>query len=158
MVHFFGPTSWGPGNGPMYQIILNISYQVNFQYFKPNFVCLLKNERYNKTYQMGFLFSHLGLVPWVGLGSNRGWRGQKFNLSEIQPNFVCELLIWMARATAQLFWFPASEGLGERPKGQKSLHFNNKVNFKYLKTKLCVFSHKWKILNILDGIFNQLPV
>ena len=45
--------------------------------FKPNFVCLLKNERY-KTYQTGFSFRCLGHAPGVGLGGYRGrLSGQK---------------------------------------------------------------------------------
>ena len=62
---------------------------------KTKFVCLLKNERY-KTYQMGFSFGRLGHAPGVGLGGTGGGgvgaQGQKFDLSEIQPNLVCELL------------------------------------------------------------------
>ena len=41
--------------------------QSQFQtFFIPNFVCVLTNERY-KTYQMGFLFCHLGHALGVGL-------------------------------------------------------------------------------------------
>ena len=39
--------------------------------FKPNFVCLLTNERY-KTYQMGLSFGSLGHAPGVGLGGTVG--------------------------------------------------------------------------------------
>ena len=39
--------------------------------FKPNFVCLLTNEKY-KAYQTGFSFRHLGHNPGVGLGGYRG--------------------------------------------------------------------------------------
>ena len=39
--------------------------------FKPNFVCLLTNERY-KTYQTGFSFRRLGHAPGVGLGCTMG--------------------------------------------------------------------------------------
>ena len=51
-------------------------------------------------------------------------------LDEIQPKLV--------RATA-LFLPPPLE------RGQKSLNYNNKVNFKDSYTKLCVCSHKLKI-------------
>ena len=54
--------------------------------FKPNFVCLLTNERY-KTYQTGFTFSLLGDAPGVGLGGGgyrSGLGGQMFFFS---PNF-----------------------------------------------------------------------
>ena len=56
---------------------------------KPNFVCLLTNERC-KIYQTGFLFNHLGHTPEVGLGGTVGVAGQLF--FEIQPELVCELL------------------------------------------------------------------
>ena len=58
---------------------------------KPNFVCLLTNERY-KIYQTGFLFGRLGHAPGVGLGGTMwGWVVQKRFCSEIQLNLVCEL-------------------------------------------------------------------
>ena len=44
--------------------------------FKPNFVCLLTNERY-KTYQTGFSFGRLGHAPGVGLGGTVGGCGVK---------------------------------------------------------------------------------
>ena len=58
--------------------------------FKPNFVCLLTNERY-KTYQTGFSFGRLGHAPGVGLGGTMGveW-SKKFFFSEIQPDLMCE--------------------------------------------------------------------
>ena len=70
---FWVPAPWGLGKGPKGQISLNLNYKVNFKGFKPNFVYLLKNERYI-TYQTGFSFSCLGHaqgwdlgVPW-GVG------------------------------------------------------------------------------------------
>ena len=42
--------------------------------FKPNFVCLLTNERY-KTYQTGFLFCRLGHAQGVGLFDTGGTQG-----------------------------------------------------------------------------------
>ena len=62
--HFLAPP---PGKGQEGQILLNFNYEVNFKEFKPNFVCLLTNERY-KTYQTRFSFDHLGHAPGVGLG------------------------------------------------------------------------------------------
>ena len=103
--------------------------------FKPNFVCLLTNERY-ETYQMGFSFGRMGHAPGVRVGL-----GSQNKISEIQPDFVCELLTWMAHATAQYFGSPPPGALGG---GQKV-------------TKLCVSSHKWKIYNISDGIFIRSP-
>ena len=55
--HFWVPS--GLREGPKGQVSLNLNYKVNFKDFKPNFVCLLTNERY-KTYQMRFSFGNLG--------------------------------------------------------------------------------------------------
>ena len=60
---------------------------------------LLTNERY-KTYQMGFSFGHLGHaqgwdlgVPWGAWGGGGGGGGGGVKkISDIQPDFVCELL------------------------------------------------------------------
>ena len=79
---FLGPA---PGTGLKGQILLNIIISITSsvsKIFIPNFVCLLKNERY-KTYQTGFSFGHLGHAPGVGLGGTVG--GQNFFFSEIQP-------------------------------------------------------------------------
>ena len=60
--------------------------------FKPNFVCLLTNERF-KTFQTGFSFGRLGHAPGVGLGGTIGGLGSKivFFFFQIQPVLVCEL-------------------------------------------------------------------
>ena len=64
--------------------------QSQFQrFFKPNFVYLLTNERYI-TYQTGFSFGRLGRARGRTWGYHGGLGGQK--KSEIQPDFVCELL------------------------------------------------------------------
>ena len=47
------------------------------KFLKPNFVCLLTNERY-KTYQTGFSFGRLAHTPGVGLeGTLGGWGVKK---------------------------------------------------------------------------------
>ena len=46
--------------------------------FKPNFVCVLTNERY-KTYQTGFSFCPLGHTLGVGLWGTGGTQGSKKN-------------------------------------------------------------------------------
>ena len=59
---------------------------------KPNFVCLLTNERY-KTYQMGFSCDRLGHAPGVGLGGTVGVGGRKNFLLKFNQNWcVCVLL------------------------------------------------------------------
>ena len=51
-------------------------------------------------------------------------------LDEIQPNLVCKLHEWSMQQ--QNNFGPAPWGPGEGLKGQVSLNFNNKVNFKDL--------------------------
>ena len=71
---------------------------------------------------MGFSFGRLGHGPGVGLrgtvggGGGGGAGGQKIFFLENQPDFVCELLTWMAHAPAQFFLVPAPWGLGEGSK------------------------------------------
>ena len=61
----FCPAPWSPGDGPKDQISISITKSIS-NIFKPNFVCLLKNEIY-KTYKTGLSFRHLGHTPGVGL-------------------------------------------------------------------------------------------
>ena len=84
--------------------------------YKPNFVCLLTNERY-KTNQTGFSFGRLGHAPRVGLGGTVGGWGVSTNFfQKIQPDLVCEVLTWMAHARAQFFGSLPPRALG---RGQK---------------------------------------
>ena len=56
------------------------------------------------------------------------------------------------------FFAPPPGALGRGQKVKYHLFdFNYRVNFKDFYTKLCVCSHKWKIQNILDGIFILSP-
>ena len=112
---FLVPTPWGPWGGTNRPNIIKISITQSIsKSFKPNFVSLLTNERY-KTYQTGFLFRRLGHAPGMGLWGTVGVRGPIF-FTQIQPDLVCELLTWMAHATAHLFWFSPPGALG---RGQK---------------------------------------
>ena len=90
---FFGsqpPGALGRGQKVKYHKI-SITQSIS-TIFKPNFACLLTNERY-KTYQTGFSFHRLGHAPGVGLrGTMGGWGVKKKLFSEIQPDLVCELL------------------------------------------------------------------
>ena len=62
------PPPCGFGERPKGHISLSISITMSIlKIFKPNFVCLLTNERY-KTYQTGFSLDHLGHAHGVGLG------------------------------------------------------------------------------------------
>ena len=60
-------------------------------------------------------------VPWGGGGGGLG--GQKIFFLENQPDFVCELLTWMAHAPAQFFGSLPPGALG---RGQK-FNFLNMV-------------------------------
>ena len=142
---FFCPAPWGPVEGPKGQISLNIiKFQLLSQFqrfFKPNFVCLLRNERY-KTYQMGFSFGRLGHAPGVGLrGTVRGWGVKKICFPKFN-HIWCVSYLHEWHMQRHHFWVPAPWGPGEGPKGQISLNLNYKVNFKDFLTKLCVSSHK----------------
>ena len=64
-VNFFGPRPLGPWGGVKYHLI-SVTKSIS-KIFIPNFVCVLKKERY-KTYQTGFLFCRLGNALGVGLG------------------------------------------------------------------------------------------
>ena len=66
--NIFGPRPLGPWGGTKKSnIIKSQLLKLIFKIFKPNFVCLLTNERY-KTYQTELSFDHLGHAPGVGLG------------------------------------------------------------------------------------------
>ena len=113
--------------------------------FKPNFVCLLANERYI-SYLTRFSF-----VAWVmpqgwdlgvlGGGGRGGWRVKNLIFPEFnQIWFVSYSHEWHVQRHNILV--PAPWGLGEGPKGGISLNFNYKVNSKKNYTKLCVSSNK----------------
>ena len=53
--------------------ILNYNYEVNFNDFLPNFLCVLTN----KTFQTEISFYYLGHAPGVGLGGALGVWGVK---------------------------------------------------------------------------------
>ena len=72
-----------------------------------------------------------------GLSNRWGWRAEQ-DASKI-------FILWSN-------WWP-----WDKVKGQISLNYGYHVNFKDFYTKLCVWSHKWKIQNIWDGIFVLSP-
>ena len=74
---FFGPRPlWPKGGAKRSNIIISITKSIS-KIFKPNFVCLLTNERY-ETYKTGFPFGRLGNAKGLGLGVG-GYGRQKFN-------------------------------------------------------------------------------
>ena len=108
-------------------------------------MCLLTNENY-KSYRTGFSFSGLGHAP-----GDWGVGGQKLNVSEIQPNLMCELLLQRYN-----FFGPRPLDLGETPNGQISLNSNYKVNFKdFFNLKLCVVS-QMKDINSVRPDFHSV--
>ena len=68
------PGALGRGQKVKYHIF-SITKSIS-KIFKPNFVCVLINERY-KTYQTGFSFCSLGHAPGVGLWGAGGAQGVK---------------------------------------------------------------------------------
>ena len=63
------PGALGRGQKVKYHLI-SITKSIS-KIFKPNYVCVLTNERY-KTYQTGFSFCSLGHAPGVGLWGSGG--------------------------------------------------------------------------------------
>ena len=85
--HFGSPPTgaFGKGQKVKYHSI-SITKSIS-KTFKPNYVCLLKDDRY-KTYQMGFSFDRLGHAQEWDLGYRGvGWRQLVF--FRISTRLVC---------------------------------------------------------------------
>ena len=68
---FFGPPPWALRRGQKVKYhLISITKSIS-KTFKPNFVCVLTNERY-KTYQTELPFCRLGHAVGVGLGGAKG--------------------------------------------------------------------------------------
>ena len=73
---FFGPPPGALGRGQKVKYhLISITKSIS-KIFKPNFVCVLTNERYI-TYQTGFSFCPLVHAPGVGLWGAGGAQGVK---------------------------------------------------------------------------------
>ena len=118
---FWVPTPWGLGEGPKGQISLNLNYKVNFKGFKTK-LCVSSHKWNIYNISDGIFIRPPGSSPGVGLGVPWGVGGKKKIFSEIQPDFVCELLTWMAHAPAQFFGSPPPGALG-RVKGSITVRF-----------------------------------
>ena len=118
---FWVPTPWGLGEGPKGQISLNLNYKVNFKGFKTK-LCVSSHKWNIYNISDGIFIRPPGSSPGVGLGVPWGVGGKKNFFSEIQPDFVCELLTWMAHAPAQFFGSPPPGALG-RVKGSITVRF-----------------------------------
>ena len=119
---FWVPTPWGLGEGPKGQISLNLNYKVNFKGFKTK-LCVSSHKWNIYNISDGIFIRPPGSSPGVGLGVPWGVGGKKFFFSEIQPDFVCELLTWMAHAPAQFFGSPPPPGALGRVKGSITVRF-----------------------------------
>ena len=146
------PRPLGPAEGSKGQISFNFNYKVNFKDFYSKLSVCSHKLRY-KTYQMGFFILSPGSCP---RGGTWGYLWAKINFCPaVCP--LCYLLlnhltkfnqiwcvsythIWGAQRKKKIG--PAPWGPREGSKGQISINFNFKVNFKVFYSKLCLCSHK----------------
>ena len=128
--NFLGPNPLGPWGGAKRSNIIKSQSQSQFQRFLNQTLCVFSQLKDIKHIRRDFHSVALVMPQGWDLGVPWGVGGSKNFFSQIQPDLVCELLTWMAHATAQFFSVPASLGLGEGQKGQISLNLNYKVNFK----------------------------
>ena len=156
---FFGSAPWGPEEGSKGQISFNFTNKVIFKdFYSKHCVCSHKWKIQNIS--DGIIILLPGscrrggtLGPWGCPG------GQKFIFFQTWSCGISNGRGWQAEqnASTKIFilgsnWWPRGE-----VKGQISLSFGYHVNFKDFYTRLCVFSHKWKIQNISDRIFILSP-
>ena len=85
----FWPRPLGPLGGAKRSNIIKFRLQSISNILKPNFVCLLTNERY-KTYKTVFSLGRLGHAQGVELWEIQQGLGVKNDFSEIHPNLMCE--------------------------------------------------------------------
>ena len=85
--------------------------------FKPNFVCLLTNERY-KTYQTGYSFGRLGHAPGVGLGGTVGGLVVQNFFFRNSTIFVVRVTYISGTCNGTFFWSqpPGALGRGHKVK------------------------------------------
>ena len=112
---FFCPHPLGPWGGAKRSNIIKSQSQSQFQRFLNQTLCVFSQMKYIKHIRRDF-----HSVTWV---MPQGWDlgvpcgvGVQIFFSQIQPDLVCELLTWMAHATAQFFLSPPPGALG---RGQK---------------------------------------
>ena len=125
-------------------LTISFNNKVNVKDVIPNFVCVLTNLRYR--YSLTFKFYILNLHAFL-----KKQRRYYYRLcSSVCP--LCYLLLNHWTKSNQIRCVNYSHCNSkfnpaplEGSKGQISLSFNNKVNFKDFYTKLCVCSYKLKI-------------
>ena len=86
---FLDPHPLGPRGGAKRSNIIKSELHSQFQRFLNQTLCIFSQMKYI-TYQTGFSFGRLGQAQGWDLGVPWGVGGKK--KSEIQPDFVCELL------------------------------------------------------------------
>ena len=113
---FLGPNPLGPWGGAKRSNIIKSQSQSQFQRFLNQTLCVFSQLKDIKHIRRDF-----HSVAWVmpqgwDLGVPWGVGGSKNFVSQIQPDLVCELLTWMAHATAQFFRSPPPGALGRGKK------------------------------------------
>ena len=107
-------------------------------------MCVLTNKRY-KTYQTGFLFYRLGHAPGVKLSGAGVYRGSKKINKFFDHGHVAYQIDGddeQNRMQVKFSPYGQTGDLCMRPRGQLSLNFRYKVNFKDFNAKICVCSRK----------------
>ena len=94
-IFFFGPTPWGPGEGPKGQISLNIikfQLQSQFQRFLNQTLCVFSHMKDIKHIRRDFHSADGSCPRGRTSGYRGGFGGSKKIFFEFQPDLVCELL------------------------------------------------------------------
>ena len=105
--------------------------------FIPNFVCVLRNEKY-KTYQTGYLFCRLGHAPGMGLWGTGGAHGVNFFFQTWSCG-ISNRQGWQAEQNASNIyilgsnWWPWGEV-------KRSNIINMSISKIFIQNSLCVFS------------------
>ena len=125
--HFFGPAPWSPGEGPKGQI----SLQSQFQRFLNQTLCVFSKMKDIKHIRWDFHLASWVMPHGWDLGVPcGGWGGKYFFFPKFNQILCVSYLDEWHMQQHHFVWVPAPWGLGEGPKGQKSLNLNYKVNFK----------------------------
>ena len=148
------PGALGRGQKVKYQKISNTKSISKI--FKPNFVCLLTNERY-KTYQKGFSFGRLGHTQGVGLGGTvGGWVVQKIVFPKFNQIWCVSYLHQWHMQRHNCFG-PYPLGPWGGAKRSNIIKFQLQSQFqRFLNKTLCVFSQTKDIKHIRRD-FHSVP-
>ena len=140
----FWPCHLGPWGGAKRSNIIknhwiSITKSIS-KIFKPNYVCLLRNERY-KTYQTGFSFGRLGHAPGVGLGGTVGGWGVKIFFFETFNQIWCVSYLHECHMQRHQFLGPRPLGPWGGAKRSNIIKSELQSQFqRFLNQTLCIFS------------------